>query len=174
MFQNLLIASILIFQISGCTKVPDRASEIKAVEKVIEDNIGWFRDKDLVLSFSTMSNDSDLFMYQPDSKSDIRGFDELKKYSSVWMNPDVKYAGHKFYNLKVSLSKAGDAAWFSTILEDCSSYKNGPARCLTTRYTGVLEKRDNRWVLVQLHFSIPADSISADWKTKAVHPPTFK
>jgi len=170
-WQSLILALILTLTLPACSGSRDNNAEKKDVEKVIDDNISWFRGKDFQLLFSTMSNGPDLFMYQLDTRSTIRGFEEFKKYSEDWRDPDLKYAGHRFDDLRVTLSKSGEAAWFSAMLEDCYTYKGGNAKCFTTRYTGVLEKRAGRWLIVQQHFSFPAEKIAPDWAIKTLHPP---
>ncbi len=149
------------------------APEREAIARVIDDNIAWFRNKDFGLLFSTCSNGPDLFLYQLDTATTIRGFEELLKYSEGWKNPDVRYAGHRFHELDIHVSRGGDMAWFEALLEDCSQRKDRPVRCFTSRYTGVLEKRAGRWVIVQQHFSLPAEKIAEDWPSKAAHPRTF-
>ena len=166
-----LIIALAVLQTTGCTNDPDRIKEVAAIEKVLDNNTAWFKDKDFDLLFSTYTHGPDLFMYQPDSGSTISGFDEFVKYSEGWKNPDLKYAGHKFYDLRVTISEAGDAAWFSCKIEDCWQRKDNPAKCLTSRYTGVLEKRKGKWLIVQQHFSLAADEISPDWAAKTVHAP---
>ncbi len=156
----------------GCRPGFDAGAEKAAVTKVIETNIAWFKTKDFSALFGTCSNGPDLFMFQLDTASTIRGFAELEKYSEGWRNPDVAYAGHAFTDLKVTLSRLGDAAWFSTLLEDCARIEDRAPRCFTTRYTGVLEKRDGRWLLVQQHFSLPAEKVAEDWPARTAHPPT--
>jgi len=150
---------------------PNREGEKQAVAKVVGDNVAWFKDKDFDLLYSTMTNNPDLFMYQLDTKTTIRGFDEFKKYSEGWRNPEVRYGGHRFHDLDIRLSRSGDVAWFATQLEDCAIFKDQPPRCFTTRYTGVLEKRGGRWLLVQQHFSLPAEAIAEDWPSRARHAP---
>ena len=61
--------------------------------------------------------------------------------------------GHTITDLNVTLSRSGDVAWFSCMLDDMNTWKGQPANWENTRWTGVLEKRDGRWVLVQQHFS---------------------
>jgi len=48
-------------------------------------------------------------------------------------------------------------AWFFCILDDINEWKGQPATWENTRWTGVLEKRDGRWVTVQQHFSFAND-----------------
>jgi hypothetical protein len=47
-------------------------------------------------------------------------------------------------------------AWFYCILDDINEWKGQPANWENTRWTGVLEKRDGRWVMAQQHFSFAA------------------
>ena len=169
---NYVVCVWVIMMTTACQKQNSNNDELKAVETIIENNIEWFKNKDFKLSYSTMSNGPDLFLFQLDSKSTINGFEEFKKFSEVWKNPDVKYGGHKFYDLKITISRLGDAAWFHCMLEDCSKYKDNPVRCFTTRYSGVLEKREGRWILIEQHFSVPADQISDDWEKRVVHAPS--
>jgi len=169
----LLIATLLgIFLAPSCRTKPDFELEKAAVAKVIDDSIGWFKTKDFKLLFETFSQGPDLFMYQLDTATTIRGFDEFLKYSEGWKNPEVKYGGHKIHELNVHLSRSGDTAWFDALLEDCAQVKDRPIRCFTTRVTGVLEKRDARWVIVHEHFSLPAEKIAEDWAARTAHPPT--
>jgi len=168
-----LLAVAAVALPTGCRSGVDAKAEKAAIAKVIDDNIGWFKEKNFDLLFSTTTNGPDLFMFQLDTSSTIRGFTELKKYSAGWRNPEVKYAGHRFRDLDIRLSRSGDTAWFSAMLEDCARVKDRPTRCFTSRYTGVLERRGNRWLIVQQHFSLPAESIAPDWPQRTAHPPTL-
>jgi len=177
MFMWLTAVCVALITSAVCPAAADQAGpgpddETRAISKVIEDNIGWFKTKDFGLLFSTYNNGPDLLMYQLDTQSTIKGFDELQKYSVGWKNPDVSYFGHKFSDTQIHVSQSGDVAWFSTMLEDCARIKGREPRCFTSRYTGVLEKRDGRWLIVQQHFSLPADLVAGDWATRTAHPPT--
>lgn len=154
----------------GCRPGFDADAEKSAVTKVIEANIAWFKDKDFAALYGTYSRGTDLFMFQLDTASTIRGFAQFEEFSKGWRDPDVAYAGHRFTDLEVTLSRLGDAAWFSTVLEDCARVKDRAPRCFTSRYTGVLEKRDGRWLIVQQHFSLPAEKVAEDWPARASHP----
>ena len=170
-FLTGVVLAATLLPAGSASRPPDREAEKSAVAKVIDSNISWFKDKNFELLFGTYTDGPDLFMYQLDSASTIVGFEALKNYSAGWKNPDVKYAGHKFHELNVHLSHAGDTAWFQALLEDCFQAKDRPARCFTTRVTGVLEKRADRWLIVQQHFSLPAEKIAEDWAARSAHPP---
>lgn len=76
-----------------------------------------------------------------------------KKNEKFWMNPDFKAIGYEIKDLKINISKSGDVAWWYCMLNDINEWKEKPASWENTRWTGVLEKRDNKWVIVQMHFS---------------------
>ena len=74
------------------------------------------------------------------------------------MHPEFKATGSDIRDLRVNLSKSGDVAWYSCILDDFGEFKGRPYAWKNTRWTGVLEKRDGRWVIVQMHFSFASDA----------------
>jgi len=46
-------------------------------------------------------------------------------------------------------------AVISCMLDYINEWQGRPASWIDTRWTGVLEKRDGRWRMVQMHFSNP-------------------
>jgi hypothetical protein len=44
-------------------------------------------------------------------------------------------------------------AWFSGVMDDVGEWQGEPSSWMNTRWTGVLERRHQRWVIVQQHFS---------------------
>jgi len=137
----------------------ESAAEKAVVAKVIDDSIGWFKDKDFERLFGTLADDPDLFMYQPTSDATIRGIEDFRRFSAVWKNPEVRYASHAIRDLAIRLSRSGDVAWFRALLDDCSETKGRVGCWKDCRWTGVLEKREGRWVIVQMHFSFAADKV---------------
>ena len=55
----------------------------------------------------------------------------------------------------IVLSKSGDVAWYSQLLDTCLETKGEPFSLEGFRHTGVMEKRDTDWVIVQSHISAP-------------------
>ena len=154
------VCTLVVFAAPRASAAPaDSDVEKKAIARVVDDSIGWFEDKDFDLLFSTFADDPDLFMFQPDSTGTIHGIEAFKEFSVIWRDPDTRYLRHEIRDLRIHLSRSGDVAWFSAILDDCGEYK-GKAGCWKdTRWTGVLEKHDGRWVVMQAHFSLAADKV---------------
>jgi len=131
-----------------------RSNEIDIIEHTIRACIGWAKNKDLALLYRVIANDSSYCEIDPDG-SVIKGFEQFKKNERIWMSPDFKAIRFEIRDLKIILSELGNTAWFFCMPDDINEWKGKPASRLNTRWTGVLEKRDGKWVAVQVHFSFP-------------------
>ncbi len=141
---------------AGSAGTPDRAAEKAVVEKVVRDSICWALTKDRALQESTMAHDEDLFIYWTSSDPAISGWTRYVKLFDKWMDPGFKATLTEVRDLRVNLSRSGDVAWFSALLDDLTEWEGKPGGARGIRWTGVLEKRDGRWVIVQEHGSLPA------------------
>jgi hypothetical protein len=159
-FKKIIISFILTIFIYSCNNISKNElneSEIKNIAKTIDSCIGWFKDKDFELLFSVVAHDSNYLSIHPTNRI-VRGFEEFKKNSEIFKNPEFVYKRHELKDLKIKISKSGDIAWFYCILDDLNEWQGKPANWENTRWTGVLERRYNRWVIVQQHFSFPASN----------------
>ena len=129
--------------------------EIGRIEESIRASIGWAQTKDFRLLYGVIANDPDFLEVHPDGAV-VNGFDEFKNAETFWRSPDFKAIRYEIRDLRIKLSKSGDVAWFYCLLDDINEWKGEPANWENTRWTGVLEKRDGRWVTVQQHFSFAA------------------
>lgn len=152
--QSLICATFIIL-CGSCAQVAveeNREAEIKEIANTIDSCIGWFKDKDFGLLFSVVAHDPEYISVHPTDKV-IRGFDQFEKSSEVFKNPEFKYVRHELKDLTINLSASGDVAWFYCVLDDINEWKGKPANWENARWTGVLERRNGEWVIVQQHFS---------------------
>ncbi len=124
----------------------------KAVEKSINDIFGWAVNKDFALFFNTISDDTNFISVTPYARVKF-GIDAVKKDSSFWGSPDFKAIRHEIRDLRINFSKEGSVVWFYCELDDINTWKGEPANWENVRWTGVLEKRNGKWRVVQQHFS---------------------
>lgn len=135
-----------------CSKV-DTESEVAVIKEVIHNSIGWAKTKDKELAYSCFAQDSSLFFFNPDPDNTV-GFESLKQLTeNVFMNEAFKAIRYEIRDLKINLSRSGDVAWYAAMLDDINEWNGQPASWINVRWTGVLEKRDSKWVIVQMHFS---------------------
>ncbi len=130
--------------------------EKQLVEKVIHGSIGWAKNKDINLLYSIIANDTSFLEVHPDGKV-VTGFEDFNKAEKFWMNPDFKAIRYEIKDLSIKFSNRGDVAWFFCILDDINEWKGQAANWENTRWTGVLEKRSGKWVIVQQHFSFASE-----------------
>ena len=88
-----------------------------------------------------------------------RGWKELRAAT------DEQFAGLESYEadiqkLTIRLSSSGDVAWYSHLL-DARIVSSGETQVWQgARFTGVFEKQNGQWMMVQTHVSLP-ESVSA-------------
>ncbi len=154
-YTSLLL--IIYCILSSCNRiwelsVKDHSEEIEAITTTIHSAIGWAQKKDIQLLYRIIANDSSFLEVHPGPVV-IKGFSEFRKAERIWMSPDFKALSYNIRDLKISISKSGEVAWWYCILDDINEWKGQPSCWKNTRWTGVMEKRKDGWVIVQQHFS---------------------
>jgi hypothetical protein len=154
--KTVLLFLIISIYIIGCKKggpaVLNRATEVNLIKTAIHNTIGWAKNKNFELLYSTIANDSNYLEVDPEPGI-IKGFAQFRKNETFWGNPDFKAVSYDIRDLTINLSENSDVAWFFCILDDINEWKGKPACWMNTRWTGVLEKRQDKWIMVQMHFS---------------------
>jgi hypothetical protein len=154
--KTYLILSLIVLSIS-CTNSTkeiriNRTDEIALIKEAINGTIGWAKTKDFALSDRVVANDSDYLEVDPENRI-VRGFKEFKKNEAFFADPRFKAIRYEIRDLKINLSQSGTVAWYYGVLDDINEWDGRPACWMNTRWTGVLEKREGKWVIVQMHFS---------------------
>jgi ketosteroid isomerase-like protein len=136
-------------------------SEKAAIAVVIRDSICWALTKDRPLQESTMAHDEDLFIFWTTSDMAVAGWNRYVKLFETWMDSRFKATVTEIRDLSIHISRSGDVAWFSAMLDDLGEWDGKPTGARDIRWTGVLEKRSEKWVFVQMHGSQAADRVLA-------------
>ncbi len=150
---------LLLSATGGTMNAADTETEKAVVSKVIRDSICWALDKNRPLQESTMAHDDDLFIYWTNSDLKVSGWNQYVKLFDTWMDPRFKATLTEIRDLRIHLSRSGDVAWFSATLDDLGEWDGKPTGARDIRWTGVLEKRHGKWVIVQEHGSVAADKV---------------
>ncbi|MDD5564948.1 MAG: nuclear transport factor 2 family protein [Thermoanaerobaculaceae bacterium] len=154
---GLVVVLLVLCPLAAAAAEPAAGGEVAAVERTIHASIGWAATKDRALLESVMSHDPSFFIFHPDSKSTVVGWEPMEKLFAFWMDPRFKATGYAIRDLRINLSRSGDVSWFSAILDDCGEWDSKASCWKDVRWTGVLEKRNGAWVIVQMHFSFAKD-----------------
>ena len=150
-----VISGLLIAVMTGTVAAQDRETDKAAISRVISDSIRWALNKDRALQESTMAHDEDLFVVWTGPQPAVHGWSRYVKLFDTWMDPRFKATVTEIRDLQVHLSRSGDVAWYSATLDDLGEWDGKPVGDRDIRWTGVLEKRGGKWVIVQMHGSVP-------------------
>jgi hypothetical protein len=137
-----------------------QANEKAVIEQVIKDSIEWALTKDVQMQKDTMAHDEDLLIIWTGSMHITRGWKKHEKSFAEWLDPRFLAVRTEVRDLEVHISRSGDVAWYFADLDDVVSWEGKASKFGEgLRWTGVLEKRGGRWVIVQMHASLPADKV---------------
>jgi hypothetical protein len=149
----LLILLLLAFgEFAQKTGLEIPSGEKAVIEKAIRASIGWAVAKDRPLLESLLVHDDSLFIFNPDANSTV-GWGQFRKGFEFWMDPRFRMEHYEIRNLRIDLSLSGTVAWWSCLLDELASWDGRPIGWQDARWTGVIEKREGRWLIVQMHFS---------------------
>jgi ketosteroid isomerase-like protein len=152
-----LVLVIVVMGAGSAVASETDSEDHAAVKQSIEQSIGWAIEKDFEAMYRLWADD--MFHFWLTSDSQVIGLESFKKYSERWKDPDFRGTRFEFKDLRIKFSGSGDVAWYSCYLDDCGSIK-GQEFCLKDVFqTGVLEKRQGRWVHTLMHGSYPVDKI---------------
>jgi ketosteroid isomerase-like protein len=163
MKEVLHLSLVVIFSIlaGGCGQMAQKSdieADRAAIKEVIHNSIGWAATKDKELSFSCFADDPELFWFSPRDDGTVHGYKAFVDLTeNFFMLDDFKAVGYEIRDLAINISRSGDVAWYHARLDDFNEWRGQPANWEDVRWTGVLEKRDGRWLIVQMHFSSPTD-----------------
>ena len=157
MKNSLILLSAIM--LSSCTSTgnwPGNEKEKQLIIETINSSIGWAKDKDINLLYRVIANDSAFLEVHPGQEV-VKGFTEFRKAEEFWMDPGFRAVRYEIEDLEVNISQSGTVAWWFCMLDDINEWKGQPANWENTRWTGVMEKRDGKWVIVQQHFSFASN-----------------
>ena len=159
---SLLAWAFMVEGAGAAASASDVKKEEAVIRQIVQDSICWALTKDRPLQGSTMAHDEDLFIYWTNSDMAIAGWNRYVKLFDTWMDPRFKATLTDVRDLRIHISRSGDVAWFSAMLDDLGEWDGKPTGARDIRWTGVLEKRSGKWVFVQMHGSQAADKVLAN------------
>ncbi len=150
----LLTAMTLFCLLFSCTHKTDTDTEKSEVAKTVKLLYQSFEQKDINLMSEVMAHDESMLSFGT-------GISDVHKSWSEWKQNHLAQF-QAFDNAKINtkssnvyLSKTGNVAWFADVTDWTLVIHNETIEMNDIRITGVLEKRDNVWKIVQIHASVP-------------------
>ena len=126
--------------------------EKESVNKFINDFWLSFETKDFEAFSKLVAHDNNIVCFGTDESERWAGWNAMKEAVSqqfkAFHSIDIKTAA-----VVVNVSETGKTAWFSLIRTIEVTDEKGEKDAMKNRITGVLEKRNGDWKLVQYHSS---------------------
>lgn len=129
-------------------------AEKAKVELIIDQFAQVWETKDMELLSKIMAHDSDMVIYGTDAPEHWVGWEPFKT-SVAEMFTVLKNIKIAVRDRVTKIHSSGKVAWFSQVWDWDLMVEDKPVRSEGQRFTGVLEKRNDQWVLVQIHNSVP-------------------
>ncbi|MGD8777924.1 MAG: nuclear transport factor 2 family protein [Ignavibacteria bacterium] len=135
----------------------DMEIEKQNVKAVLDQFIKASETENMELLSKVYAHDPDMVVFGTEAGERIVGWDSLKAV----MEKQFAATENSKFSIRDQVIKvhvSGTAAWFSELI-DCEIVSEGETTNMEgLRATGVLEKRNGNWVIVQIHYSIPVES----------------
>lgn len=156
-FVLILLLSTIFF--SGCIKKEkvDFSVEKAKIETVLEQYNLANENQDFNLIKSIWSNNENIVCIGTETYEKLIGWKQIESAIKNQFKT-FKDTYISVNNQIINISDSGNTAWFSEILEYNFMYKGLHKSFQGIRYTGVLIKEGEKWILVQTHMSIPQTS----------------
>lgn len=156
-YVSFLLAILFIVSCNSKETKIDPVSEILEIENTLDKYIMANEKEDFDLIESIWAPQEDIVLYGTDSDERLVGWksikEVIKRQFSLIENTYISASDQI-----VKVSDCGNTAWFAERLNYNFIYKGTAHSYDNIRFTGVMEKIDGRWVIVQAHLSLPASS----------------
>lgn len=150
-----LVSILLLSSCSNCNEEINLMDETEAIENVLEKYIIANEKQDFELIEEIWAPNPDIILYGTDSDERLMGWTNIKaavKEQFGHITDTYISASDQF----IKLNCTGNTAWFAETLNYNFVYKEEAKSYSGLRFTGVLEKTNGEWKIVQAHLSVPA------------------
>lgn len=159
---QVILLFLLLIVISSCVQQVDFDAEKEQVNTVLNINIKASETKDIAAISNVYAHDSDMIVFGTDLAERFVGWENLEKALKE-MFAAFDDASYEVSNKTIKIGKSGDVAWFTEIQDIKLIVNEEQLEIKNARHTGVLEKRDGKWVIVQSHFSLPVEGQAVEY-----------
>ena len=159
--MNKLFILIIIglITLNGCNvdnqyKNVDLNLEMERVALVLEKYVIANEKQDMDLVYEIWAADPDIVVLGTNSDEKIIGWEQIR--STLQRQFDSFQDTYiSVRDQVININETGNTAWFSEIMNYNYIYQGEAKQFEGLRFTGVLEKKDGEWYIVQSHISIP-------------------
>jgi len=162
MNKYVLVLFISILTLSSCnvnnrknTCIPEE--EMEKIALVLEKYVIANEKQDMNLVKEIWASEPDIMVFGTNSDEQLIGWEQIRDAMQRQFNSfeDTYISVH---DQVIQINECCNTAWFSEIMNYNYIYQGDAKQFEGLRFTGVLEKKDGEWFIVQSHISIPGSS----------------
>jgi ketosteroid isomerase-like protein len=131
------------------------SKEVDKVEMVLERYVIASEKQDLDLIHNIWAPDTNIMVIGTEGTERLIGWSEIQDAFRVQFN-SIQQPYLSVHDQVIGINPTGTTAWFSEVLNYSFIRDEKPVRLEGVRFTGVMERRDSVWLIVQSHLSLPA------------------
>lgn len=156
-FTFLLAMTALL--VSGCAQTVeegppvDLVAEQAAATAVVDMWMQMWQNEDIALFDRAFAHDPDMIILGTDTAEYWVGY-EMARASIEFQLEVFEDTEGTTRNQVVKVHESGEVAWFTEMI-DMDVTSGGERVSMTGWFSGVLEKREGTWTIVQFHASVP-------------------
>ncbi|MBN2000296.1 nuclear transport factor 2 family protein [candidate division KSB1 bacterium] len=161
-YLPLFCSFFLVFTVCVTRDSVDTEKVTQEVKLVIDRFYQLYTTKDLDLLSKIVAHDEDMVNLGTDSVEYWVGWESLNTaFQKQWESfekPEITYR-----NQSIKISQSRTVSWYSMLLDFTVVFEGKTVRWTGARTTGILEKREGEWKIVQFHNSMPVLIPAADY-----------
>ena len=160
---KLLMIFFMIMGMIGCAPrgepcpEVDYDKELSEIRSILEQYELARESEDFSTVEHIWAQDEEIVLFGTEGDEQLVGIAAIKKAMSKQFD-EVENTLINISEQKIHLSKDGKTAWFSEVLDYNYIYQGQGLAFEGIRFTGVLEKREGKWQMVQGHLSVPYET----------------
>lgn len=157
MKQVVPVIIVILALLTACQQAPpmiDKQAEINKIENLLETYMIANETQDMELIKKVWANKPDIIVFGTAKEEKLIGWDQIE---GAVKNQFIHFQ-ETFLSMSdqvINVNETGNTAWFSAILNYNFIYQGEPKSFEGNRFTGVLEKTNHDWHIVQSHMSVP-------------------
>ena len=140
----------------------DLNAEKAAVKTLLDKMVEFLEKEDIKIAERILAKDTDMIHFGTDAAERLVGYEALIK-SMERQNAAVEESKITIRDQEIRVHKSGTVAWYSEIMDFKGKSQGQPFEMEGMRQTGILEKRDDNWVFVQTHTSVPVSGQAVNY-----------
>ena len=155
-----MIFVLFLFTLFACNQekapVCDQASEKEAIKLTLKKYIIANEARNISMIGEIWANDTSVFSLGTDRHDVFIGFDAVnKKFAEQFERFENTFISSR--DQQIYVHPGCQTAWFSEILQYNYTHGDKAIEYTDLRFTGFMEKRGDKWMILQTHLSAPAD-----------------